>query len=168
MSVMPSAPTSTSPTRERVENNPLRLVLIALIIIFAVVGLGDSLYLTYGHYHQGALAVCGSSGGCNVVTSSEYSSVAGIPLAVLGVVFYLSVLFLAGLYRKKEERKILRVLAGWATLGFMMSAYLTYLQAFVIHTLCPLCLASAASSTLLFVSVLLLIKEDNNRKVAGV
>ncbi|OGY57109.1 MAG: hypothetical protein A2Y84_01580 [Candidatus Colwellbacteria bacterium RBG_13_48_8] len=143
--------------------------LVVLIIALAIVGLVDSLYLTYIHYQQGGSAVCNAaSGACNVVTTSKYSVVAGIPLALLGVLFYLSVLALVYLYGKNRKPKTLLIFSGWTALGFAISTYLTYLQAFVIHAYCPLCLTSAASSILIFLSVLLLAREGNNGTRAGV
>lgn len=143
--------------------------LAVLIITLAVIGLADSLYLTYAHYQQNSGIVCNAgSGACDEVTTSKYSVVFGVPLAVFGILFYLSVLALTFLYKKNGGQKILRVLWGWAALGFGVSIYLIYLQAFVLHAYCPLCLASAALSALIFLGVFLLSKKDNNGVGAGV
>ncbi len=143
--------------------------LVVFIIFLAIVGLLDSLYLTYAHYQEGGVLMCGpSSGGCNEVTTSEYSVVMGIPLAAFGVLFYMLVLTAVLSYKKKKKSKILKILIGWAALGFGVSIYLTYLQALVFHAYCLLCLASAASSTFIFLSTILLAKEGNNRTEARV
>ena len=147
----------------------VKVWLVIFIVVLAVIGLVDSLYLTYAHYQQGGSIVCDvGSGACDEVTTSKYSVVFGIPLAIFGILFYLSILTSAFLYKKNGGRKTLRVLWGWAALGFGVSLYLTYLQALVLHAYCPLCLTSATLSAFIFLSVILLSKKDNNRTGAGV
>ncbi|MDD5711000.1 MAG: vitamin K epoxide reductase family protein [Candidatus Colwellbacteria bacterium] len=143
--------------------------LTIFIIILAVIGLADSLYLTYAHYQQNSGIVCSLGFGvCDEVTTSKYSVIFGIPLAAFGIIFYLLVLVPTFLYKRNGRQKTLRVLWGWVTLGFGVSIYLIYLQAFVLHAYCPLCLASATLSALIFLGVFLLSKKSNNRARAGV
>jgi uncharacterized membrane protein len=133
----------------------LRFVLGAL----AVAGLLISAYLTWTHI-VGAAPVCISgSGGCETVQSSRYATILGIPVATLGAVAYLGLLFSAvlrgeaGVYLGFLILLFSAVLRGEAGvyLGFLIalvgaffSAYLTYLEVFVIRALCQWCLASAA------------------------
>ena len=114
----------------------LRFVIGAL----AVVGLLISGYLTWVHY-AGVAPVCvGGSGGCETVQTSSYATILGVPVAALGLVGY-SGLLLSALLRG-EAGVYLGLLV--ALVGTLFSAYLTYLELFVIHAICEWCVASAA------------------------
>jgi uncharacterized membrane protein len=105
----------------------------------AVVGLLISGYLTWVHY-AGVAPVCvGGSGGCETVQTSSYAMIFGVPVAALGLVGYTG-LFLAALLRG-EAGVYLGLLV--ALVGTLFSAYLTYLELFVIHAICEWCVASA-------------------------
>jgi uncharacterized membrane protein len=143
--------------------------LIWLIIFLGIVGLADSSYLTYKHYVGGNSIICNiASGACDVVTTSKYSMIIGVPVAILGVFFYLFVFALLYRYIKSKKQKALRFFVGWTTLGFFVSAYLTYLQAFVIHAYCKLCITSAIVATLIFLNTISLFKRSNKGVIAGV
>jgi uncharacterized membrane protein len=106
----------------------------------AVVGLLISAYLTWVHY-AGVAPVCvGGSGGCETVQTSSYATIFGVPVAVIGLVGYTGLLLSASL------RGELGVYLGFlvALVGTLFSAYLTYLELFVIHAVCEWCVASAA------------------------
>jgi uncharacterized membrane protein len=114
----------------------LRFVLGAL----AVVGLLISGYLSWVHY-AGVPPVCvGGSGGCESVQTSSYATIFGVPVAAIGLVGY-SGLLLSALLRG-EAGVYLGLLV--ALVGTLFSAYLTYLEVFVIHAICEWCVASAA------------------------
>ena len=118
----------------------LRLVAIAL----AVLGLGVAGYLTYVHY-EGLHAVCGLGGDCEKVQTSEWSKLAGIPVALLGLLAYVTIL--VSLLVRREEALIADTLT--ALVGFGFSAYLTYRELVSIDAICPWCVASAVIMTLL-------------------
>ena len=118
----------------------LRLVAIAL----AILGLGVAGYLTYVHY-EGLHAVCGLGGDCEKVQTSEWSKLAGIPVALLGLLAYVTVL--VSLLVRREEALIAATLT--ALVGFGFSAYLTYRELVSIDAICPWCVASAVIMTLL-------------------
>ena len=120
----------------------LRLAAIAL----AVLGLGVAGYLTYVHY-EGARPVCGLGGDCEKVQTSEWSKLAGIPVALLGLLAYVTIL--ASLLVRREEALIAATLT--ALVGFGFSAYLTYRELFSIDAICPWCVTSAVLLTLLSV-----------------
>jgi uncharacterized membrane protein len=120
----------------------LRLVAVAL----AVVGLGVAGYLTYVHY-EGLAPVCGLGGDCEKVQASEWSKLAGVPVAVLGLAGY--VLILASLLVRTESALMAGALLSLAGFGF--SAYLTYREIFTIDAICPWCVSSAILLTLLAV-----------------
>jgi uncharacterized membrane protein len=74
------------------------------------------------------------------VNRSEYSTAAGVPVALMGIVGYALIFAFATVYREKAETPLLLVIASLAGLGF--SLYLTYIEKFVLHTWCILCLSS--------------------------
>ena len=115
-----------------------------LAIVLAVVGLGVAGYLTYVHY-EGIQPVCGLGGDCEKVQTSEWSDLAGVPVALLGLIGYAAIL--ATLLVEREEALIAGALV--ALVGFGFSAYLTYRELFSIDAICPWCVASAVIMTLL-------------------
>jgi uncharacterized membrane protein len=119
-----------------------RLRLLALVL--AVVGLGVAAYLTYVHY-EGIKPVCGLGGDCEKVQTSEWADLAGIPVAVLGLIGY--AVILVSLIIDGEEGRIAAAVLSLAGFGF--SAYLTYRELFSIDAICPWCVSSAVILTLL-------------------
>jgi uncharacterized membrane protein len=113
-------------------------------IVLAVLGLGVAGYLTYIHY-KGIRPVCGLGGDCEKVQTSEWSKLAGIPVALLGLLAYASLL--VTLLVRREEALIASALI--ALVGFGFSAYLTYRELFSIDAICQWCVASAVIMTLL-------------------
>ena len=122
----------------------------------ALAGLFVALYLWL--WKIGALGVlaCGD-GGCETVQLSSYASLFRIPVAFFGVVGYAAMLAvtLAGLHGGAAARAwpttALLALSGG---GVAFTAYLTYLEAAVIHAWCRWCIVSAVIVTLIFVSAL--------------
>jgi dihydroorotate dehydrogenase subfamily 2 len=136
-------------------NAPMKrtgLILGSILIILALLGILDAGYLTWEHYNHviPSCAIGSWFPDCGKVLTSPYSSLFGIPLALLGLIHYtveFTILSIAFLQRKKWTR-IVAVLLG--TLGFFMSMYFVYLMAFVIGAFCKYCLASALISTCIF------------------
>jgi uncharacterized membrane protein len=112
----------------------LRLAIAAL----ALAGTGVAAYLTVTKL-SGAAPVC-STGGCETVQSSRYSELAGIPIALLGLVGYALVLVSA------LTRAELAAAAGTAVAlaAAVYAGYLLYVQAAVIEAFCQWCLTSDA------------------------
>lgn len=116
-------------------------VLYTLAAIVALVGLGDSIYLTVEHL-SGRSAQCVVTSGCSRVLSSPYASPGGIPLAAIGAAAYFTVFSLATLaaFGYRQAARILLILV---LLMFLTTLVLLYLQAFVIREFCDYCLLSA-------------------------
>ena len=114
------------------------------IAIVGLIGLGISGYLTYVHYADVA-PICTGSGSCEKVQSSRYAELAGIPVAVLGLIGYLAILATA--LADAELPRMAGATLALAGLGF--SLYLTYLELFVIDAICQWCLASAVMTAIL-------------------
>jgi uncharacterized membrane protein len=115
-------------------------------IVLAVVGLGVAAYLTYVHY-KGIKPACGLGANCVKVQTSEWSKLAGVPVAVLGLIGY--ALILASLFVPGEAGLMASALIALSGFGF--SAYLTYRELFSIHAICEWCVTSAVLMTLLAV-----------------
>jgi uncharacterized membrane protein len=107
-------------------------------------GVAVSGYLTYVHY-VGLIPICGISQGCETVQTSPYAFLAGIPVALLGLLVYL--ILLASCIPSGERRLIAGF--GLSLVGFAFSAYLTYREVFTIHAICSWCVTSAIVFTLL-------------------
>lgn len=128
-----------------------------LVLVLALLGLAVSGYLAYVEITQTA-AVCGPVGECNVVQSSDYARVLGIPVAVLGIVNYLAILGLWIINRMaavKWQRPTAWSLLLVTAFGVLFSIYLTLLELFVIDAVCMWCLSSAVITTSLLLVVVL-------------
>ena len=126
---------------------PAERRLVLTIAAIALLGVGIAAYLTYVHY-AGVKPVCAAgSGGCEKVQTSAYAKLAGIPVAVLGLVGYVGIL--ASLAAPGDAGRLAG--AVLAISGFGFSAYLTYRELFTIHAICQWCVASAVLMTALAV-----------------
>jgi uncharacterized membrane protein len=116
------------------------------MVVLGTIGLGVAGYLTYVHY-SGAVPLCGKNGGsCLTVQTSTWSKLAGVPVPVLGLIGYVSIL--VSLLVPQSENARLATMA-FAIIGFLFSAYLTYRELFSIHAICEWCVSSAVIMTIL-------------------
>lgn len=140
---------------ERLADPEARLITGPAVPILVVAGLVIALYLTYVEVNQ-VTAVCGPIGECNLVQSSQYAEIVGIPVAILGVVNYLTLgliwLFQKPLNAKYHNLGVLGMLV-LTLLGTLFSIYLTLLELLVIDAVCAWCLTSAIVTTSLFIIV---------------
>ncbi len=116
-----------------------------VIPVLAVIGLGVSLYLGSVET-SGVEAVCGPVGDCNAVQQSSYASIFGIPIGVLGSIAYIGLIFGWIVTRVSKGRTAdiaAFLIALTAFGGTAFSAYLTFLEPFVIGATCMWCLTSA-------------------------
>jgi uncharacterized membrane protein len=130
-------------------------------IVLAVIGAGIAGYLVYVHY-SGIKIVCVSGGGgCEKVQSSSYAELAGVPVALLGLLGYVGIL-VSVLFAPDETGRL--AVAFLALVGFGFSMYLTWAELFRIHAICQWCVGSATIMTLLaIVSVVRLVRYDEPR-----
>jgi uncharacterized membrane protein len=108
------------------------------ILVLGLLGLAIAAYLTYIHYRK-IDAICEIAHGCVKVQTSEWSELAGIPVAVLGLIGYVGIV--ASVFVPGEAGLIAG--AGQSLLGFAFSAYLTYREVFTIEAICIWCVGSA-------------------------
>jgi uncharacterized membrane protein len=105
------------------------------IAALALVGAGVTAYLTATHYAHTAPLCVGS--GCELVQRSDWATLAGVPVATLGLLAFLAILASAAL------RARLAGLAGYgvALAGAIFAVYLIAVQAAVLNAICPWCVA---------------------------
>ncbi len=124
-----------------------------IILVLSALGIVLSGYLTYLYYSNAHAAFCTVGSGCDAVRESAYSAILGTPVAVFGVIGYLSIFissFISVTYRVKWLLLYFLSLAG-----FVFSAYLTYVELFVIKAICPYCLISSIIITAILITLLL-------------
>jgi uncharacterized membrane protein len=126
----------------------LRITMIGVTLI----GLGVAGYLTYLHY-SGAAIPCFKGGGCETVQHSIYSKLAGVPVALIGLIGYVAILasLLAPEGEAPEGEMTRLATMAFTVIGFGFSLYLTSREVFSIHAICPWCVGSAVIMTLLLV-----------------
>lgn len=132
-------------------------------LIIAGLGFLDALYLAVEHF-MGAIPPCSIVSGCEEVLTSSFATVGGVPLALLGALYYLSVLVLAIVFFDTKRARVLRFVAWMTTIGFFVSLGLVYLQLFVLDAICLYCMGSALSSTLLFIGGMHLLAVEKKEK----
>ena len=118
----------------------MRLASVAV----ALAGLGIAAYLTIAHY-DGGTTVCAISHGCETVQHSAYAKLAGIPVALLGLLGYVGILVTLA----RDDEPAHTATAFLALLGFGFSAWLTYVEVAKLEAICIWCVGSAICMTLL-------------------
>ncbi len=108
----------------------------------AVLGLLDAIYLTYEHFTGGTTLACSDSGqvDCLQVTTSKWSEIAGVPVAVLGLIFFvgMTVLCLPTVWRRGPA-VLVPIRIGASVVGLLMVFYLLWAEFFQIHAICLWC-----------------------------
>jgi uncharacterized membrane protein len=138
--------TTTSPF---ISNLEWRVWLMRLL---ALAGVGVSAYLTWAHL-AGQSVICGQSQDCDIVQQSVYAEVGGIPVALLGVVAYVTLFALTWLRGHDLGglgSYVPLAVFGISLIGVLYSAYLTYLELYVIYAICRWCVTSAVIITVFF------------------
>jgi uncharacterized membrane protein len=118
--------------------------LMNLVALLAVCGVAVSSVSLQHHYATSKTAYCdiGETFNCDIVNRSEYSSILGIPVALIGMLGYAALAGLATAYRERRETPAR--LLGAAAAGLAFALYLTYIEGRVLGVWCILCLSSLA------------------------
>lgn len=116
--------------------------LYVVIAVLSFAGIAVSAIALQRHYATSATNFCdfNQQFNCDIVNRSEWSTMAGIPVAGIGVAGYLALFFLAAFRKSRAETPNL-LLAGSA-IGMIFALYLTYIEAHELMTWCILCVAS--------------------------
>jgi uncharacterized membrane protein len=118
------------------------VVIFWLAATICLIGLAEATYLTVVSL-TGGTAVCGGSADCSQVLGSKYSKIAGLPLASLGAAAYytaFSFAVFAAFGRPRARRGFFAVVLAM----FVVTLWLLFVQAFLLHAFCRYCLFSAA------------------------
>jgi uncharacterized membrane protein len=131
--------------------------LAPLSLTWCVLGLLTSAYLTYEHYTGSTTLACPASGAvdCAKVTSSAWSTILGVPVAPLGLVFFVVMLVLCRpslLRRRSVALDVARL--GFCGIGLLMALYLLWAELFQIRAICLWCTGVHILTFLLFVTLL--------------
>ncbi|HEY2865900.1 MAG TPA: vitamin K epoxide reductase family protein [Pyrinomonadaceae bacterium] len=127
----------------------MRRIIQYVAVVVSIIGLIDAIYLTI-HYYTAEPVPCTITGGCEMVLTSAYAEVAGLPLAAFGATAYFIAFALALL-------TVYGNLMTWTMFGALtllmaaFSGYLIYVQAEYIHAFCQFCMLSAGTSFTLFI-----------------
>ncbi len=127
------------------------------IIGMAILGFFDAAWLTVAHYLKVPIP-CGIVQGCDIVTTSAYSEIVGVPVALLGALYYLAIIVLTIIALEKQRPALLRLISYFTWSGLIASAYFVFIQLFILKAICLWCIGSAVTSTALFVLGLFVIK----------
>lgn len=132
---------------------PLKEIPSWLLLVFALaafLGFLDATYLTLQHY-LGLPLPCSVLQGCEKVTTSQYATFLGLPVALLGAINYLFLFMLSVIYFDTKKQVFIKIAAGFTIAGFLATLWFLYAQFFIIGALCLYCVFSALISALLFV-----------------
>jgi uncharacterized membrane protein len=155
-------PRSPAPARGRTRpgSTPARppaprwLVLASLVL--CGLGLIDAAYLTYEHYTASTTLACSNTGtiNCLKVTTSSYSKVAGVPVALLGLLFFvgMTVLCLPAVWRSADAR-IRRLRLAGVAVGMLSVLYLVWVELFKVDAICEWCTGVHVLTFVLFALV---------------
>jgi vitamin-K-epoxide reductase (warfarin-sensitive) len=118
--------------------------LMSIVAMLAVIGIVVSSVSLQHHYATSKTEYCdiGETFNCDIVNRSAYSSILGIPVALIGMLGYAALTGLATVYRERRDTPAL--LLGGALAGLAFALYLTYVEARVLGVWCILCLSSLA------------------------
>lgn len=122
-------------------------------LLVSSIGLLDSIYLLWIKIANDKSYCIQGIGDCWAVNSSKYSMIFGIPVSLVGIVAYalILVVFLFENRYSLLQANGIYILFGLTTIGILYSAYLTYIELFVIYAICPFCVVSAAAMVVLFI-----------------
>lgn len=131
-----------------------------LLIGLSIIGSLDAAYLTYVKVVEDG--VCAVSGGCQIVNTSQYASLWGIPIAAIGGGAYLVMLAVLLLEERNDFFALNGnlIVFGLSLVGVLYSVYLTYLEIYVIRAICPFCVISAVVLLAMLVVSILRLRND--------
>ena len=150
-------PAASAPTSNTLSAGwPPRWAVVSSVLL-CLIGLALASYLTYAHYAEGNVLACPDTGAinCGKVTTSSQSKLLGIPVAVLGLAYFVALLGLCSPWAWRSQRPVVHLLRLGATLaGVAMVVYLIAAELFSIHAICLYCSGVHAATLLLFVVVM--------------
>lgn len=136
----------------------VKIQFVASAIVLAAGGAINAGYLVWKHYQHKPM-VCPLNHDCNVITESRWSRIFFVRNEVLGLLFFIGVLaaLLASLALPNYASKLYFLIFWGSAAGTLFSAFLTYLQKYIIKDYCFYCFISAVITLLLLMNSLLFI-----------
>ena len=138
--------------------------LYRISIALTLLGLVVAIYMTIFKLTDND-KMCIGNGGCSKVNSSIYAEVYGIPVALFGVGGYAVIAALLFMEDRNQflEQNGTMIVFGLALIGFLFTLYLIYVELALIHALCPFCVTSQITMTILFIlSIIRLARQPIN------
>ena len=128
----------------------------------AIVGAINAIYLSWVKLSHNETLCAPGLGDCFTVNTSRYSEIYGIPIALFGLSAFLLIIALLIFENRNEflQENGTMILFGVSLIGVLYSAYLTYLEAYVIHAWCPYCVLSAFMILIVFGVSIIRLKEE--------
>jgi uncharacterized membrane protein len=106
------------------------------LIGLSVLGILLATYLFYNFLTRPLIESCyfNSQINCDAVTKGSLSTLFGIPVSLIGLVGYITILF-SSIFKKKM------LVLGMSTFGMVFCLFITYQEIFILRVICPVCLA---------------------------
>jgi uncharacterized membrane protein len=128
-------------------------------LTLSVLGLGVSGYLTYEHYTSSTSLSCPAGGGiidCFKVTTSRYSKIHGIPVSVLGLIFFAVMTAFQSPPAWASQSRAVRIgRLAWSCVGLATALWLIYAELFKLHAICLWCTSVHVLSLIIFATTVL-------------
>lgn len=136
------------------------LLLVRTLLGLSILGFADAAYLTILHY-QNIIPPCSITSGCEIVLTSPYSLILGVPVALLGSLYYAAMIIGTAVFLDAKNMRILKLLCLASSTGMLAALYFVSLELFAIHAICMYCTASALFSILMFGIGMYLLRYSN-------
>jgi uncharacterized membrane protein len=139
---------------------------LIVIWIAAIIGVVDSGYLAYVKLFHTQIYCTPGLGDCASVNASRWATLWGIPIAIFGFATYLSVIALLvfGPKIKIVRPNVNYLFFGIGLFGFLYSLFLTYIEIFVLRTICQWCVLSAICISVIFLSTIVRLKDQQSHQ----
>ena len=128
-----------------------------LLLILSFLGFLDATYLTITHYLK-TIPPCSILSGCEFVVTSQFSTIFGIPLALLGAIYFFALFYLSIAILTSQNKLFSKILNKLAYFGLLISLFLFLLQALIIKAYCQYCIFSEIVILFIFVFSLRIVK----------
>lgn len=126
---------------------------LVITVFLSFLGFLDATYLTILHYKQ-VIPPCSLVHGCETVLTSQFATIGSIPLALIGVFYFIVMLFCSILLLQKPTKLLISFVFFWAVSGVFVAGLLVATQAFILHAFCQYCLTAEGIILVIFLVVL--------------
>lgn len=127
-------------------------------VALSLLGIADGIYLTIGHYSTHFSYACPTTSfiNCESVTSSQYSVIFGVPVALLGLIFFVVMFFFQLPMTWRIKSNLIRYARlAFSASGILMILWLIYVELHLLNEICLYCTAAHVLTFGLFVVTLL-------------